>query len=96
MGLAMSAAMLLGFGFMLGGILADEFGPAIPRSTKSKLAVADSANVDRPFVLARTLGVNPDQGERGSPVIAKRVSVSTTICRYRRKQTRRDLGDFPV
>jgi hypothetical protein len=29
MGLAMSAAMLLGFGFMLGGILADEFGPAI-------------------------------------------------------------------
>jgi MFS family permease len=39
MGLAMSAAMLLGFGFMLGGILADTYSPPVALHTAAALWV---------------------------------------------------------
>ncbi len=39
MGLAMSAAMLLGFGFMLGGILADTYSPPEALHTAAALWV---------------------------------------------------------
>jgi len=37
MGLAMSAAMLMGFGFMLGGLLADTYSPQVALHTSAGL-----------------------------------------------------------